>query len=141
MSSDRPPLTPSLQRMLTVTNPDGTPRTSQVTPSPLLSRLNTFIPRLAAANRNLSKTPPQIDPFTPTKLQSNSHHPRQSPSSQSEALPNPPAVTMSLYVDDSLGNLVPSSDPSDNSPNSNKYPKHSVPPLVEMIPQYSPPRE
>lgn len=57
-------LPPSLQKLLTVTNADGTPRTTREAkpPTELLARLEAFLPQMAQANARLPHEAPQAQP-------------------------------------------------------------------------------
>lgn len=143
-------ISPSLRKLLTVTNPDGSPLENQTTqpskpPSELLSRLDAFLPRLAQANASLTTsasgpTPDVIETLLkpnapPVRTEANAADflkPVSLPGANSSPTPREEnnekqmeqgcqqdthaegseatAVEMHLFVDNSLGDLVPSND-------------------------------
>lgn len=149
----RPPLPPSLQNLLTITNPDGTPRTTKVTPSPLMSRLQHFLPEMAAANARLSpkagedsvsiqKIEPQKSADALNEIVKNDgkckiplqeEGQRETDPKRKDGNVGESAVMMDLYVDESLGELVSSGE--QEGPGATKV--QTGTPLVEI---FSPPK-
>lgn len=82
-------LPPSLRKKLIVTGPSD-PLIQPTSPSPLLSRLHEFLPKIAIANTQLDSGPKESEDGSPLK---------------------PGDVTMDLYVDKTLGELVPNDSP------------------------------
>lgn len=130
--------------MLTVTEPDGTPRTEAVKPSPLLARLDAFLPKLAAANDSLLSSPTPDDAFTPQEeplnpsqsplLEPRTHRqddPKSAPS-VTDGSADESAVTMSIYIDQTLGQLVPSGQPEQQKQQHDNAIESS--PLIQPLP-------
>lgn len=125
MTDDVSSVPPSLRNFLTVTEPDGSARTKKVTPSPLLSRLEAFLPEIARANSELVERPAGAPGVVVEKVAS---HERSSKlEKQGDMQPanascegdsaeeeEDLSVRMDLYVDNTLGKLVPVVENSDD---------------------------
>lgn len=115
-----------------------------VRPSPLLARLDAFLPKLAAANDSLRSSPTSDDAFIPKKEPTN---PPQSPHVQprthrqddtktttnvTDQFSDGSAVTMNIYIDQSLGQLVP----SDQAELQEEQPDNAIKsnPLIQPMP-------
>lgn len=133
----------SLANFLTVTNPDGTARTTKVEPSPLLDRLKTFLPQMQAANATLEQSAPGEEAVVVVQENGINGSPkRKRAQTQSEAnagrtgVDNTSeyeseeelAVNMDLYVDKSLGELVPDDEEDEENDQMTKRR-----PLVEVL--------
>lgn len=93
----------NLRKFLTVTEPDGAPRSGRVERSALLNRLEVFLPRLKSANDALAGD---------AVRESIVHVEKVAPSSKDGLRPKGAGeegalrVDMDLYVNESLGELV-----------------------------------
>lgn len=109
MSGDGPDsrskLSHGLRKFLTVTEPDGAPKTGRVEPSGLLGRLENFLPQLKAANEALQPEDHGQQAVQIEKV-------KTSKPLESEEIEETERqqVKMDLYVDESLGELVGTSD-------------------------------
>lgn len=112
--SDTPSdLPPSLRSFLTVTNSDGTPRTAHVEPSSLLSRIEAFLPQLKAANETLT---PQQSSQSVVQLKKVAASPENEDKGDEVVADRDEGdmrINMDLYVDNSLGTLVPNDGDAD----------------------------
>lgn len=123
MKSDPSNLPPSLQKFLTVTNEDGTPRTTAVPPSSLLSRLEAFLPEMESANKKLDSAACTGMDISRAQLrrerakgQENDNTTENESGEESEEegaeqeTDGVATVSMDIYVDNSFGELVPSAE-------------------------------
>jgi len=114
----------SLRQFLTVTEADGSARTNEVEPSPLLARLEAFLPKIAEANKQLEQHEAEGSGISLEKIDNADEETgrisgalgklakgtvdedHEDEESEDEEL----SVHMDLYVDSSLGKLVADED-------------------------------
>lgn len=127
-------LPPSLRNFLTVTEADGAPRTGLVEPSPLLSRIQAFLPQMAAANDALDSAASEESAVQVEKVVGEEK--------ETDKDADADTVKMDLYVNESFGELVggatfEAEDDSDGDYNeSTEQPDTGTGrPLIEVVPK------
>lgn len=128
-------LPPSMQKFLTVTEPDGTARTTQVQPSPLLGKIQAFLPQMAAANENLKQAEKCESAVELEKVSSEATKPGRNVNVEDDI-----SVNMDLYVDESCGKLVGGTEDNSNQDGSanvlrkqNDAKGKLPPPLIQVL--------
>lgn len=125
-------LPPSLRKFLTVTEPDGTTRTGRVEPSPLLSKMQAFLPQMAAANESLTGLKQGGSAVELEKVDG-------AKDSTTRVSTEDLSVNMDLYVDESLGELVGAVEGGETTGDSKSVSKRKDdkrkqrPPFIEVL--------
>lgn len=115
--SDKIPI--SLEKLLTVTPSGGLANNTAVEPSQLLAKLNTFLPKLKEANKALLSEDSHKMNSIPAPVVVTTDN-TALPSSETKTVPSTElaasqandelAVNMDVYLDNSLGELVPNAE-------------------------------
>lgn len=122
----------SLEKLLRVDGPSSQPATSAVPPSSLLAKLGAFLPQLEAANAALSRADcgklNSIPAPVAAPVADAADAGGGSPPVAKDG--DPLAVHMDVYVDEALGELVPSAKAAQET---DKADAERGPPLVEEV--------
>ena len=122
----------SLERLLTVTAPPLSGKTSCVEPSSLLAKLDSFLPKMKQANLKLDREQHNQDLLIRVKDDNNNTE-RNEQGNENESEDDELVVNMDVYLDNALGKLVPSADNSNDNTANCDEPQEKGKPLIQVV--------